>query len=258
MKLLLIFFNICLFIFFFFISACSSKQKNSLDSLNVEEIEILSEIPGSGIKIKNHYKITAHYIGTLDDGTEFDNSFKINKPIKFQIGLRKVIPGWDIALMGMQVGGKRKIKIPPSLAYGKKGVKDLIPPNSTLIFEVEIIDIETPGYKEIDPEEFVSMQKKGLIVIDIRTEEERGKTGVISDSYPLTAFDSQGNLDPNFIIKFQSIATTEDYVVFVSDQGEISSILANGFVERLGRRNVYSLKGGIHEWMSQGNNIIQN
>ena len=73
------------------------------------EIQILSDIAGTGPKIVNHSKVSVHYRGTLEDGTEFDSSFKRNQPFVFQIGVRQVIPGWEIGLMDMKVGGKRRI-----------------------------------------------------------------------------------------------------------------------------------------------------
>ena len=125
--------NLFIFLFIFF---AFNIQAND------NEIEILSDIPGNGIKIDNHYKIKVHYSGSLLDGKEFDSSFKRNKPFEFQIGLRQVIPGWELGIIGMKVGGKRKIKIPPLLAYGSKGAGNVIPPNATLIFDIEIINAE--------------------------------------------------------------------------------------------------------------------
>ena len=145
-------------------------------------IEILSDIPGTGPQIQNHYKVTVHYRGFLEDGTEFDSSFKRNKPFEFQIGIRQVIPGWEIALMDMKVGGKRKIRIPSELAYGKTGTGNLIPPNASLIFEIEIIGIKKHGYKVISPKKLLSMQKEGLIVVDIRTKDQWRQTGIINKS----------------------------------------------------------------------------
>ncbi len=246
-----------------FIFSCTSKIKNSDNLFDNESIEILSEIYGLGDKIKNHYKISVHYVGALEDGTEFDNSYIRNQLFEFQIGLNQVIPGWEIALMGMQVGGKKKFKIPPSLAYGNSGAGDSIPPNSFLIFDVEIINIKPPGYIEINSEQLLSLQKenffllmeKKFILIDIRTEKEWQNTGVIEGSYKISAFDSKGNLNPNFLKMYKKNVKENDYVVFLSDKGEISSILANGFVENLGMKNIYSLKGGIQEWIIKGNKI---
>ena len=228
--------------------------------LNAAEIEILSDIPGTGPTIVNHSKISVHYRGTLDDGTEFDSSFKRNQPFVFQIGVRQVIPGWEIGLMGMKVGGKRKIKIPPELAYGKNGAGKSIPPNATLIFDVEIIAIQPPGYKIISINEFISMPKKDLIIIDIRTQEEWDKTGIIKGSKKINAFDQKGNLNPGFINSFKLLTKKNNLnskVVFISSRGDISSILANGFVEKLGYKKMYSLKGGINEWITLGNPLLK-
>ena len=85
--------------------------------LNAAEIKILSDIAGTGPKIENHFKVSVHYRGFLEDGTEFDSSFKRNQPFVFQIGVRQVIPGWETGILGMRVGGKRKIKI---IMYGIK------------------------------------------------------------------------------------------------------------------------------------------
>ena len=102
------------FISIFLISSCSNISKN-IDNASIQNnIEILSDIPGIGIKIKNHYKITTHYIGTFEDGTVFDSSYERNIPFTFQIGLEQVIPGLEMGLLGMQVGGKRIFKIPNS------------------------------------------------------------------------------------------------------------------------------------------------
>ena len=228
--------------------------------LNASEIEILSEIPGTGPKIINHSKVSVHYRGTLEDGTEFDSSFKRNQPFVFQIGIRQVILGWEIGLMDMKVGGKRRIKIPSELAYGETGAGELIPPNATLFFDVEIISIRPPGYKIITGNELLSIQKKDLIVIDIRTEEEWKKTGTINNSKKITAFDLEGNFNPGFINLFKSVTKKDNInskVVFVSNNGDISSILANGFYEQLGYKKIYSLKGGIQEWISNGNPVTK-
>jgi len=255
--------KIIIFISIFLISSCTNISKK-IDNTSIKNnIEILSDIPGTGKQIKNHYKLSVHYKGTLEDGTEFDSSYKRNKPFEFQIGLQQVIPGWELGLLGMQVGGKRVLKIPPSLAYGKNGAGDLIPSNATLIFEIEIIYIEPPGYKEISSKQLLSLKKEkllalqkiNLIVIDIRNKNEQVKTGIIESSHQITAFDTKGNLNNKFLENYNSIVKQKDHVVFISERGEISAILANGFVEHLGMKNIYSLKGGIEEWIFKGNKL---
>ena len=235
---------IYIFVFLFISNLCFAN-----------DIEILSDIPGNGLKIEEHYKITVNYRGFLENGIEFDSSFKRNQPFIFQIGLRQVIPGWEIGLKDIRVGGKRKIKIPPNLAYGKNGVGDLIPPNSTLIFEIEIIDAIPPGYKKVFSYQLLNKKKDGFKIIDIRTLEEREDTGIIKGSLQMTAFDNKGNFNSEFIKFFEKKIKPKDHVIFVSKTGDISSILANGFVEQLGKKNIYTLVGGIDKWILEGRKL---
>ncbi len=223
--------------------------------LNASEVEILKDVPGSGPIIKNHYKISVHYRGFLEDGTEFDSSFKRNTPFVFQIGTRQVILGWEQALIGMKVGGKRTIKIPPDLAYGSRGAGELIPPNATLIFDIEIISIKPPNYILIDSNKLSSMiTNEKILLIDIRTEDEWKKTGIIKRSKKINAFDSKGNFNPGFVNSFKSQTKNklETKAVLISKTGYASSILANGLTEQLGYTNIFSLEGGIDSWLLSG------
>jgi len=96
---------------------------------------------GKGEAAKAGDKIKVHYTGTLTNGTEFDSSRKRNTPFEFVLGRGSVIKGWDQGVVGMKVGGKRKLTIPPSLGYGARGAGGSIPPNSTLLFDVELVEI---------------------------------------------------------------------------------------------------------------------
>jgi FKBP-type peptidyl-prolyl cis-trans isomerase FkpA len=86
-------------------------------------------------------RVTVHYTGWLTDGTQFDSSHGRRQPFEFQLGMRHVIAGWDEGVQGMQVGGVRKLTIPPSLGYGARGTGGVIPPHATLVFEVEMLDV---------------------------------------------------------------------------------------------------------------------
>ncbi|MFL5806330.1 MAG: FKBP-type peptidyl-prolyl cis-trans isomerase [Roseiflexaceae bacterium] len=97
---------------------------------------------GSGPTPKPGELVSVHYTGTLTDGTVFDSSYQRNEPITFPIGRRQVIPGWDEGIGLMKKGGKARLIIPPDLAYGAQGAGGVIPPNATLIFEVELVDIK--------------------------------------------------------------------------------------------------------------------
>jgi FKBP-type peptidyl-prolyl cis-trans isomerase len=103
------------------------------------KIEILKQ--GTGDVIKKGDQVLVNYIGTLTDGTKFDSSYDRKVPLQVVVGVGQVIQGWDQGLLGMKVGEKRKLTIPPELAYGAGGVAGAIPPNAILIFEVELMQI---------------------------------------------------------------------------------------------------------------------
>jgi FKBP-type peptidyl-prolyl cis-trans isomerase len=97
---------------------------------------------GSGKLAEKGKKVSVHYTGWLTDGKEFDSSRDAGEPIQFDLGTGQVIKGWDEGIAGMKVGGKRQLKIPPALGYGPRGFGSSIPPNSTLIFDVELMDVK--------------------------------------------------------------------------------------------------------------------
>ena len=112
-------------------------KSNNSNKLKIEDIK-----EGKGEEVKGGDYISIHYLGTLEDGTKFDSSYDRGQPFQTRIGVGQVIEGWDMGVMGMKKGGKRKLTIPSELAYGEEGAGGVIPPNATLIFEVELVGIE--------------------------------------------------------------------------------------------------------------------
>jgi len=119
----------------------NKEENNNTQSMEDQElkIEVLQE--GTGEEAKNGDNVSVHYVGTLEDGTKFDSSIDRGTPFSFDLGAGKVIKGWDLGVLGMKIGEKRKLTIPSDLAYGDDGIPNVIPPKATLIFEVELLDI---------------------------------------------------------------------------------------------------------------------
>lgn len=116
-------------------------QNNKNISMN-EELKIEDLAVGTGAEAVSGKLISVHYVGTLTDGTKFDSSKDRGEPFEFTLGAGQVIQGWDMGVLGMKVGGKRKLTIPSELGYGPSGASGVIPPNATLIFEIELLAVK--------------------------------------------------------------------------------------------------------------------
>lgn len=104
--------------------------------LSIDDLKL-----GTGAEAKRGQRVSVHYVGTLTNGSPFDSSRDRNEPFAFTLGAGQVIQGWDQGVAGMKVGGLRKLTVPPELGYGARGYPPVIPPNSTLVFEVELLKV---------------------------------------------------------------------------------------------------------------------
>ena len=105
-------------------------------------LKIIELQVGEGAEAASGQTVSVHYRGTLENGKQFDASYDRGTPFTFPLGAGRVIKGWDEGVVGMKVGGKRKLVIPSDLAYGSRGAGGVIPPNATLVFEVELLDVK--------------------------------------------------------------------------------------------------------------------
>lgn len=129
-----------------FIAAGSERQRVTRDPIaspatQGQKLMITDIVKGTGAIAQPGKTLVVHYKGTLEDGTEFDSSYGRGTPFSFVLGQGSVIQGWEQGFEGMQVGGKRRLVVPPELGYGPRGIGS-IPPNATLIFEVELLDVK--------------------------------------------------------------------------------------------------------------------
>jgi FKBP-type peptidyl-prolyl cis-trans isomerase FkpA len=113
-----------------------AKKKPAASKLQIKDLKV-----GKGAEAKPGMQVTVHYTGTLTNGKKFDSSLDRNEPFTFQLGAGQVIKGWDEGVKGMKVGGKRKLVIPPQMAYGERSPGPEIPANSTLVFQVELLGV---------------------------------------------------------------------------------------------------------------------
>lgn len=122
-----------------------AEQNQTMDTSQMppipSDLKIETLQPGNGAGAKNGDRVTVHYVGALTNGTKFDSSRDRGTPFVFTLGAGNVIQGWELGILGMKVGETRKLVIPSELGYGASGSGGIIPPNATLIFEVELLKI---------------------------------------------------------------------------------------------------------------------
>jgi len=221
------------------------------------KVEVKITKQGDGATAVRHSKVKMHYTGWLLDGTKFDSSRDRGKPFEFTLGAGQVIPGWDMGIEGMKVGGKRELMIPADLAYGKKGAGGVIPPNATLKFEVELIALEPPKYENIGNGQLKALLARGVKIVDLRRAEEWKQTGVVKGSELLTAFDGRGQFNRAFPAAFTSYAAPEEEVILICRTGSRSAGIANMLAEQANYTKVYNVTNGIEKWLKDGNPVVR-
>ena len=220
------------------------------------EMETLTE--GNGEIAEVGKRVSVHYEGRLEDGTVFDGSRPRGQAFSFTIGAGQVIQGWEQGVAGMKVGETRKLTIPPELGYGEAGAGGVIPPNATLVFEIELLDVTTPvTLGQATAEDLLKAQSDGVVVIDIRREEEWQDTGIIDGSAAVTAFTETGQVHPEFLTKFQKLAPTPDTpVMLYCRTGNRTTSLGNALIDQLGFSDVSHLSTGIEGWLADGRETV--
>ncbi len=220
------------------------------------EMETLTE--GNGEIAEVGKRVSVHYEGRLEDGTVFDGSRPRGQAFSFTIGAGQVIRGWEQGVAGMKVGETRKLTIPPELGYGEAGAGGVIPPNATLVFEIELLEVTTPvTLGRATAEDLLKAQSDGVVVIDIRRKEEWQDTGIIDGSAAVTAFTETGQVHPEFLTKFQELAPTPDTpVMLYCRTGNRTTSLGNALIDQLGFSNVSHLSTGIEGWLADGRETV--
>ncbi len=159
MKRILLLFPIILCIILFISCGSEKKEpakeepatlKQEIEPIKIPDTAVTTESGlqyvdikvGEGETPQKGQVVKTHYTGWLISGKKFDSSLDRNEPLKFELGVGRVIPGWDEGISTMQVGGKRKLFVPSHLGYGERGYPPVIPPNATLVFEVELLGVE--------------------------------------------------------------------------------------------------------------------
>ena len=216
------------------------------------QIEVTQE--GTGTVAENGMQVQVHYTGTLQDGTVFDSSRNRGEPLAFVLGEGRVIKGWEQGIAGMRVGEKRILTIPPELGYGAQGAGGVIPPNATLVFDVELMGATAaPKLSEIGVDDMITAQKNGALIIDIRRSEEWVETGILEGAKTITAFTETGGLHPEFQAKFfELIPSPDTEVILYCRTGNRTNMLGQALVQQVGLTNVKHLEPGIVGWTKSG------
>ncbi|WP_269582506.1 FKBP-type peptidyl-prolyl cis-trans isomerase [Roseibium sp. Sym1] len=221
-----------------------------------EELQIRDIEKGTGEEANVGETVVVHYTGWLMDGTKFDSSLDRGTPFSFTLGERRVIQGWEKGVEGMQVGGKRELIIPPQLGYGAQGAGGVIPPNATLKFEIELLEVKAKKFSDLGNDALKARLAAGATVIDIRRPDEWKATGVLPGSHLLTFFDQKGQVNPQFGAELQKlISGPNDELILICQTGQRSQMLSEYLAGQAGFTNVANVEKGIAGWLQAGEEV---
>jgi rhodanese-related sulfurtransferase len=221
------------------------------------ELQIKDLKQGTGAEAVVGSEVSVHYTGWLMSGKKFDSSLDRKKPFSFTPGAGRVIQGWEKGVLGMKVGGKRELIIPPELGYGKRGAGGVIPPNATLKFEISLLGVTAPKFKSVNNSQLKELLKKDMKIVDVRRPEEWKKTGVIEGSHLLTFFDRRGRVNPNFREKFAKLVKKTDDVILICRTGNRTGAISKFLSEREGFKGIVNVTRGIAHWIREGNPVAK-
>ena len=221
-------------------------------------VKIEDMVVGQGGEAVLYSRVTVHYTGWLaKNGKKFDSSLDRGQPFDFFIGAGGVIKGWDIGVRDMRVGGKRRLTIPPELAYGNRGAGNAIPPKATLLFEIELLAVDPPKHKPVDAGGLMKLHSEGAKIIDLRHTPEREAVGYIKGSKQVVAYMPNGNSNRRFLSHLRNTAKPGEPLVVVARDNKTGHFIANIIARTLGYTNVYVLEGGMAAWIEDGHPVTR-
>lgn len=221
------------------------------------QVEVKDLAPGKGEEAVPFAQVKVHYTGWTLDGKKFDSSVDRGEPFGFTLGAGEVIPGWEMGVEGMRVGGKRELVIPPELAYGPDGVPGVIPANATLKFQVELLGVSGPGFASVGNAELKDLLARGVPIVDLRREEEWKQTGVVEGSKLITAINAQGKFQAAFLDGLKSVAGPGDEVILICRTGNRTAAVANYLTQRQGYKKIFNVRHGITKWIADGGPVVK-
>lgn len=231
---------------------------NSFAAHGAEALVDIEEIQqGSGLEASLYSIVDVHYTGKLEDGTVFDSSKDRGAPVQFTLGAGQVIPGWEQGIQGMKQGSRRVLKIPPELAYGKKGAGNAIPPNATLIFDVELVAVKPAPFNSISNAELEAKIQSGVKVIDIRRLDEWKQTGIVEGSIQSTAFDNQGRFLESFLQMLEKTVEPDEEFALICRTGNRTAALSNWLATKGNYKNVLNVRDGITSWIKEDRPVVK-